>query len=138
LNKNSLENKIFCVDIIITDVPYGSLVKWSEKTNDSINILLNTLISIINKNTIIAIIHKKNQKVNNSQYIRIKKLRVGHRIIEILKLKFMERGGTSHNRSVNAPALRASGVRSARSVATLLPTPPSATFGRHETLRVSL
>jgi tRNA G10 N-methylase Trm11 len=87
LNKNSLKNKIFCADIIITDVPYGNLVTWSDKTNDPINILLNTLIPIINKNTIIAIIHNKNQKINNSQYNRIDKFKIGHRIIEIIKLK---------------------------------------------------
>jgi tRNA G10 N-methylase Trm11 len=87
LNRNSLGNKIFCADIIITDVPYGNLVAWSDKTNDPINILLNTVIPIINKNSVIVIIHNKNQKINNSQYDRINKFKVGHRIIEIIKSK---------------------------------------------------
>jgi tRNA G10 N-methylase Trm11 len=87
LSKNSLENKKFCADIIITDVPYGNLITWSDKINDPINILLNTLISIINENTIISIIHSKNQTINNSQYIRIKKFKIGHRTVEIIKLK---------------------------------------------------
>jgi tRNA G10 N-methylase Trm11 len=87
LNRNNLENKIFCADIIITDVPYGNLAAWSDKTNDPISILLNTVVPIINKNTVIVIIHNKNQKINNSQYDRINKFKAGHRIIEIMKSK---------------------------------------------------
>jgi hypothetical protein len=43
----------------------------------------------------------------------------------------MEYGGTSHNRSVYAaPAYGGLGLHSARSVASLLPTPHYGTFGR--------
>ncbi|MDR1616037.1 MAG: hypothetical protein LBR98_03410 [Syntrophomonadaceae bacterium] len=87
LNKNSLGNKMFCSDIVITDVPYGSLVTWSDKTNDPINILLDTIIPIINKNTIIAIIHNRNQKISNAQYNRADKFKAGHRVVEIMRLK---------------------------------------------------
>ena len=87
LDRNSLENKEYCADIVITDVPYGSLVTWSDKINNPINILMETLIPVINKNTIIAIIHNKNQKISNYQYNRISKYKVGHRVIEIIKLK---------------------------------------------------
>jgi tRNA G10 N-methylase Trm11 len=87
LDKNSLENKKYCADIVITDVPYGSLVTWSDKINDPLNIFMETLIPVINKNTIIAIIHNKNQKISNYQYDRIGKYKAGHRVIEIIKLK---------------------------------------------------
>jgi tRNA G10 N-methylase Trm11 len=87
LKEDELKNKKFCVDIVITDVPYGDLVAWNEKTNYPINILLNTIIPVINENTIIAIIHNKNQELNNSKYNKIKKYKIGHRIIEIIKLR---------------------------------------------------
>ena len=45
---------------------------------------------------------------------------------------------TSHNRSVTASAQKRLGVQSARSVATLTPTPPSPTFGRAVLLRKPL
>ena len=45
---------------------------------------------------------------------------------------------TSHNRTVTASPLRRLGVQSARSVATLTPTPPSPTFGRAVLLRKPL
>jgi tRNA G10 N-methylase Trm11 len=87
LKEDELKNKVFCADIVITDVPYGNLVTWNEKADDPINILLNTIIPIINRDTIIVIIHDKNQKINNLNYNRIKKNKVGHRIIEIIRLK---------------------------------------------------
>jgi tRNA G10 N-methylase Trm11 len=87
LKEGELRNKKFCADIVITDVPYGNLVAWNEKINYPINILLKTIIPIINKDTIIAIIYNKIQKINNSKYERIKKYKIGHRIVEIIKLK---------------------------------------------------
>jgi tRNA G10 N-methylase Trm11 len=87
LKKYELRNKNFCADIIITDVPYGDLVAWSDKTDDQISVLLNTIIPVINKTSIIAITHDKGQKINNEKYERLKKYKIGHRIIEILQLK---------------------------------------------------
>jgi tRNA G10 N-methylase Trm11 len=87
LNENELKNKRFCADIVITDVPYGNLAAWSNKINDPINILLDTIIPIINVNTIIAITHNKDQRINNNKFNKIKKQKVGIRIIEIMKLK---------------------------------------------------
>jgi tRNA G10 N-methylase Trm11 len=87
LKENELENRHFCADIVITDVPYGNLVSWNNKTDDPMDNLLNTIFSIINRETIIAISHDKYQKINNEKYNRIKKYKIGHRIIEIMKLK---------------------------------------------------
>jgi hypothetical protein len=86
LNANELDNKKFIADIIITDIPYGNLVHWSNNDGEEINRLLDTIISIINSNTIIAISHNKNQKINNSKYNIIERMAVGHRKIKILKL----------------------------------------------------
>jgi tRNA G10 N-methylase Trm11 len=86
LNENELDNKKFIADIIITDIPYGNLANWSNNDGDEINKLLDTIISIINSNTVIAISHNKNQKINTLKYKIIERMTVGHRKIEILKL----------------------------------------------------
>jgi type I restriction-modification system DNA methylase subunit len=86
LNRDSLKNKNFCADIVITDVPYGGLAAWTGEAGDQTTMLLDTLVPVINKDTIIAIVHSKNQKPDNRRYNRIKKLKAGHRIMEILKL----------------------------------------------------
>ena len=85
--KNELNKNEFCADIVIADVPYGNLAAWTNAADNSINILLHTIIPIIDKNTIIAIVYDKSQKINNQDYKRVRKHKIGHRIIEILKLK---------------------------------------------------
>jgi hypothetical protein len=87
LNEDELKNKKFHADIIITDLPYNDLVSWSEEISNPIDILLETIDPVINTNTIIAIIHNKNQKISNKKYKRLNKFKVGHRIVEILKLE---------------------------------------------------
>jgi tRNA G10 N-methylase Trm11 len=87
LEQDSLRNKNFCADVVISDIPYGGLAAWSKEAKDPINTLLNSLAPIINNDTIIAIIYNKHQRLNNHQYNRIEKFKTGHRIIEIMKLK---------------------------------------------------
>jgi tRNA G10 N-methylase Trm11 len=87
LKGNALHNKGFCADIVITDVPYGNLARWTEETNNAIDMLLHTIIPVINMDTIIVIIHNKNQKINNQEYKKLRKYKVGHRLIEMMKLK---------------------------------------------------
>jgi SAM-dependent methyltransferase len=86
LKEDELKSRAFCADIVITDIPYGNLVSWNTELNHPVNILLDTIIPIINKDTIIAVIYDKSQKINNSKYTRLRKYKVGHRIIEIMKL----------------------------------------------------
>ncbi len=72
-------------DIIITDVPYGQLVHWSDE--NGIDTMLEQLKSDIDGDSIISIIHNKYQKRSHSEYQRLKKFKVGKRIVEILRLK---------------------------------------------------
>ena len=75
----------FQADIIITDVPYGHLVQWSEDAG--IDKMLNQLKSMSSPATITAIVHDKYQKRTHADYMRLEKFKVGKRIIEIIKLK---------------------------------------------------
>ncbi|NNF33277.1 MAG: hypothetical protein HKN68_04170 [Saprospiraceae bacterium] len=72
-------------DIIITDVPYGNLVQWSQESG--IDKMLEQLKKTMHKDSIIAIIHDKYQKRTNQDYKRLEKFKVGKRVTEILKLK---------------------------------------------------
>jgi hypothetical protein len=87
LNENELINKNFIADIILTDVPYGNLIDWSSNNGGEIEKLLDGIIPIIDSDTIVAINHNKKQKINNLKYKIIEKIQIGHRGIEILKLK---------------------------------------------------
>jgi hypothetical protein len=86
LNTNELIHKDFIADIIMTDVPYGNLVNWSENTGNEIEKLLDGIIPVINNHSIIAISHSKNNKVHHEKYKTLEKIKTGHRKISILTL----------------------------------------------------
>lgn len=70
-------------DIIITDVPYGNLVDWTEETG--LDAMLDQLWEISHSKTILAVCMDKSQKVKSSRWIRIEKHNIGKRHLEILK-----------------------------------------------------
>ncbi|MDR1556064.1 MAG: hypothetical protein LBS88_03390 [Tannerellaceae bacterium] len=63
-------------------MPYTNRVRWSDKKEDSMNILLNTIIPVLNEDSIVAVSRNKKQKTNNSEFKRIDKHKTGYRIIE--------------------------------------------------------
>lgn len=88
LNPKSFEKLNFKADIIITDVPYGNLVSWSDadENNNAIDRLLDNIIPVLDENTIIAISTDKSQKIRNQHFMRHTKFKIGKRIIYILQL----------------------------------------------------
>lgn len=88
LDLTETDSKTPVVDIIITDVPYGNLVSWScEEAFDKespINRMLDNLLVNLKENSILVISSDKKQKINNSNYTRVKKLQIGKRKIEFL------------------------------------------------------
>ena len=69
-------------DVIITDVPYGNLITWSSNAPAAINTMLDNVLKNISENAVLAICSNKQQKINNTNYKRIKKLQAGKRKIE--------------------------------------------------------
>lgn len=72
-------------DIIVTDVPYGSMVDWAGDEEDVIDKLLDVLYGICHSGTIIGLCMNKKQKVKNEKFIRLEKHQVGKRRFEILR-----------------------------------------------------
>ncbi len=82
LNKTTLEPKKFNVDMVITDVPYGNLVTWSDD-DSSIMTLLEHIKVKLNKNAVVAVITNKKEKMNHRLYKRIEKFKIGKRYVYI-------------------------------------------------------
>lgn len=84
LAPDALKNKDFIADIVITDVPYGNLVSWSESSTEAVNTLLDNLLPVLSDNSVVAVITDKRQKVNHEKYRRVEKFKVGKRLITII------------------------------------------------------
>lgn len=79
----SKNQESFQADIIITDVPYGNLVSWSDE--NGIDTLLDNVSDHIHDKTIICIVHDRHQKRTNQSFARLEKFKVGKRIVELLR-----------------------------------------------------
>ena len=66
-------------DIIITDVPYGNLVDWDNGEDDSLELMLDQLAHISNKEMILAISMDKKQKINTAEWNILEKNNIGKR-----------------------------------------------------------
>ncbi len=74
-------------DIIVTDVPYGSMVDWAGDEEKVIDRLLDVLYEVCHCDTIIGLCMDKKQKVRNDKFSRLEKQQVGKRRFEVLKRK---------------------------------------------------
>ncbi len=70
------------VNIVITDVPYGNMVQWQG--DSSIQIILDNIYSVINKQCVVAIVADKGQKIKHDLYKRLDYFKVGKRHVAIL------------------------------------------------------
>ena len=71
-------------DIIIMDLPYNNLVKYQG--DYSKKKLEEQIFSLTQKNTIVAIIMNKTQKLSINSYLqKLEKIKIGKRVIEIYK-----------------------------------------------------
>ncbi len=88
LDKMALVEKSFKADLIIADVPYGNLVSWNsaEKSNN-VDSLLDNILPVVHKNTIVALVTDKSQRVKNERFKRLEKFNAGTRRVEIVKIK---------------------------------------------------
>ena len=73
-------------DIIITDVPYGSLAAWKRDPADSLQAMYQQLSRIARPDTILAVIADRKQKCQGGTWSRLEKQMIGKRKFEIYRL----------------------------------------------------
>jgi len=88
ISKDFLGNlKQESVDIVFTDAPYGKLSNWYD-ANDISNPLwtmLDALLGVLSRSSVVAIVSDKGQKVSHEGYQRLERFQVGKRRVIILK-----------------------------------------------------
>jgi len=72
-------------DIILTDIPYGNLVVWKSKEDNSMVKFLDTLYGISSSDTVIGLCMDKKTKVKDERFERLEWQQVGKRRFEILR-----------------------------------------------------
>lgn len=85
LVEEQAKDKKLKANLVITDVPYGNLVHWSDE--EGIDLMLDKLKDELAEDAVLAIIHNKSQKRKNDSYKRLEKFKVGKRVVEIITLK---------------------------------------------------
>ncbi len=79
-----------CIDganIIITDLPYGDIVNWNcmQNEKEAVKNLLDNLLQIASKESVIAIISKSKTKIKHKDYKQVERFVIGKRQITILQ-----------------------------------------------------
>lgn len=87
--RNALEvsDLPFIPDIIITDVPYGNQVQWTEGIGE-VNQMMASMSGVCGRDTIICICMDKKQKIQTESYQRLEKQLIGHRKFEIYQKRY--------------------------------------------------
>lgn len=85
LSEHPLDQHPFKADLIITDVPYGNLVKWQNSDGEPVN-LLDQLLPAVKEGSIVAICSDKAQKFQSEHFRRVEKQVIGRRLFQIFRL----------------------------------------------------
>ncbi len=85
-NRNLIDD-VHNVNIIITDLPYGDIVNWNsmQDEKEAVENLLDNVLQIISKDSVIAIISKSKTKIKHKDYKQLERFIIGKRQITILQ-----------------------------------------------------
>lgn len=86
LNLEECIKKPLCIDILITDVPYGNLVKWSDDNANAMKTFLDEMSKLIKPASILAVIADKAQAIKHDKFRRLKHIKIGKRQVVFLEL----------------------------------------------------
>lgn len=75
------------VDLVLTDVPYGKMVHWSNDSSMIMETFLENLLFVLKPTSIVAVVSDKKQLIRHRKYRRIEHFKVGKRQVAILELK---------------------------------------------------
>lgn len=86
LKESSLSSISEKVDIVISDIPYGNLTEWSEKTeqDNQTQKFLNNIKNILSPKSIVAISSNKKQELQFNGYEKVGTFKIGKRKILFL------------------------------------------------------
>ena len=78
------------VDVVMTDVPYGRQSSWSFdtpplETVDPVYALLDSLLPILQPDSVVAVTSAKKDKVRHERYKRLERFNVGKRQVALLR-----------------------------------------------------
>jgi len=73
------------VDFVITDVPYGNVVKWTADRINPIESLLGNIFDILNPISVVVVIADKKQVIEHAKYRRLERIKVGKRQVVFLE-----------------------------------------------------
>lgn len=97
INTNHIQTELFVADctlelpkmtvpdIIITDVPYGNLVQWSDSNPSQMYAMMHSLHEIASEKTVLAVCMDKKQKIVSDEWTKVERVNVGKRRFEIYK-----------------------------------------------------
>jgi len=76
------------IDFVFADIPYGKNTEWVNKKSKikEVWLLLENILKIINYNTQVVIVQTNRDPIEHKSYIQTKKMKIGKRIVRILKL----------------------------------------------------
>lgn len=80
------------VDLVMADIPYGSRSSWIDMPNDTAHepswpiwAMLQSLLSVLSAQSVVAIASNKQQKIVHERYQRVEHFQLGKRRVVILK-----------------------------------------------------
>ncbi|HOS18608.1 MAG TPA: hypothetical protein PK438_04910 [Clostridia bacterium] len=85
LKPGALDGQGFRADVVVADVPYGSLASW-QGGRESAGSLLDRLIPVLKEDSVVAICANKAQKFASPRFVRLEKQAVGKRAFAIYAL----------------------------------------------------
>lgn len=74
-------------DVVITDLPYGNLVHWSDDGPGAPERLLEGVLPVLKPHAVVAVIADKEQSVKHERFSRKERFRVGKREVTLLEPK---------------------------------------------------
>ena len=85
---NEIRGKVEHVNIIMTDLPYGDVVQWSNNQGQgkAVERMLNNLIPVLDNKSVIAIIAREKLIVKCENFRRVDHFKLGKRYVTFLRL----------------------------------------------------
>ncbi|RXZ78983.1 hypothetical protein EBB07_24935 [Paenibacillaceae bacterium] len=79
------DRSLGAVDMVITDLPYGNMVKWTSDSANPAEKLLENLLPRLSSDAVVAVIADKKQVIQNANYKRLQKFKIGKRQVVFLQ-----------------------------------------------------